>query len=112
MMVQDGIIRMRWRDDPTTPKLMIPGAIYKVTVKIWTTCYVFNPGHRVRLDISSSNYPRFSVNPNNGLLINQSGPEVIAQNTIYVGKEYPSKLTLQTPKNQTVFDAMKLKPWK
>jgi len=102
MLVQDGIIRMRWRDGPTTPKLMTPGSVYEVIVDIWSVCYVFNPGHKIRLDISSSNAPRFSVNPNNGLLIDQNGPNVVAQNSIYVGFGFPSRLNLPLAINQTL----------
>ena len=50
---------------------MTPGNVYEVKINMWSTCYFFNKGHKIRIDISSSNYPRFSANPNNGLLLNQ-----------------------------------------
>ena len=71
MLVQDGIIRMRWRESNITPVLMTPDTIYEVTIDLWSICYVYNVGHKIRLDISSSNAPRFSINPNNGLPLNQ-----------------------------------------
>jgi putative CocE/NonD family hydrolase len=83
-LIQDSIIRMRWRESSTVIRfveknsvflrasLMTPGTVYEVTIDLWSTCYYFNQGHRIRIDISSSNSPRFSANPNNGLLLNQS----------------------------------------
>jgi putative CocE/NonD family hydrolase len=102
MLVQDGIIRMRWRDSLVTPTLMQNDTVYEVTIDLWSICYVFSFGHRMRLDISSSNFPRFSVNPNNGLMINETGPSFIAENTIYYGSEYPSRLIVTKPYDQTV----------
>jgi uncharacterized protein len=62
----DGILRMRYRDSLETPKLMTPGEVYKVTVDAGVTSNVFLAGHRIRLEISSSNFPRFDRNPNTG----------------------------------------------
>ena len=73
---------------------MNPGTIYEVTIDMWSTCYAFNKGHRIRVDISSSNYPRFSANPNNGLLLNQNGPLIYAGNTVYFDKQHQSRITL------------------
>jgi len=69
---------------------MVPGNVYEVHITLMTTAYTFNQFHRVRLAISSSNYPRFAANPNNGLPINQQGPNVIAENTVYLSSSYPS----------------------
>src|SRR6185312_5312442 len=62
----DGILRMRYRDSLESPKLMTPGEVYKVTIDAGVTSNVFLPGHRIRLEISSSNFPRFDRNPNTG----------------------------------------------
>jgi uncharacterized protein len=62
----DGILRMRYRDSLETPKLMTPGEVYKVTVDAGVTSNVFLAGHRIRVEISSSNFPRFDRNPNTG----------------------------------------------
>lgn len=94
MLLQDGIIRMRWRNDNRVPNLMKPGQVYKVTVDIWSTSYIFNAGHRIRVDISSSNYPRFSANPNNGLPLARRGPLITALNTVYADRLRPSHLLL------------------
>lgn len=62
----DGILRMRYRDSLESPKLMTPGEDYRVTVDAGVTSNVFLVGHRIRLEISSSNFPRFDRNPNTG----------------------------------------------
>jgi putative CocE/NonD family hydrolase len=62
----DGILRMRYRDSLETPKLMTPGEVYKATVDAGVTSNVFLAGHRIRVEISSSNFPRFDRNPNTG----------------------------------------------
>jgi hypothetical protein len=62
----DGILRMRYRDSLENPKLMTPGEVYKVMVDAGVTSNVFLAGHRIRLEISSSNFPRFDRNPNTG----------------------------------------------
>jgi putative CocE/NonD family hydrolase len=97
-LIQDGIIRMRWRNryESDQPQLMTPGTVYNVEVSLWNTSYIFNPGHRLRVDISSSNQPRFSINPNNGepLSKNGTGPILVAQNTVYHSANYPSAIIL------------------
>ena len=66
MLIADGIIRARYRNSLSRPELMTPGTIYRLEIDLWATSIVFNTGHRIRLAISSSNYPRFDVNPNTG----------------------------------------------
>jgi len=94
MLVQDGILRMKWRDSEAQSKLMVPGLVYNVTVVVWSTSYIFNIGHSIRVDISSSNYPRFSANPNNGNFLSQDGPKLVAYNKVFHNKDYPSSLIL------------------
>jgi len=64
--LMDGILRMRYRDSLETPKLMTPGDVYKATIDAGVTSNVFLAGHRIRVEISSSNFPRFDRNPNTG----------------------------------------------
>jgi len=95
-LIQDNAFRMRWREG-TTPVSMNKQEIYKVEMNLWNTSYIVAPGHALRFAISSSNFPRFSVNPNNGLLLsdtNYPGANITATNTIYHSKQYPSKITL------------------
>jgi uncharacterized protein len=62
----DGIIRARVRESQSDPKLMVPGKVYEFRIDLWATANVFKAGHRMRLEISSSNFPRFDRNPNTG----------------------------------------------
>jgi putative CocE/NonD family hydrolase len=62
----DGIIRARVRESQSEPKLMVAGKVYEFKIDLWATANVFKAGHRVRLEISSSNFPRFDRNPNTG----------------------------------------------
>lgn len=65
----DGILRMRYRDSLEMPKLMTPGADYRIVIDAGVTSNVFLTGHRIRVEISSSNFPRFDRNPNTGGLV-------------------------------------------
>ena len=62
----DGILRLRYRDSLENPKLLTPGEVYRVTIDAGVTSNVFRAGHRIRLEVSSSNFPRFDRNPNTG----------------------------------------------
>jgi uncharacterized protein len=62
----DGILRVRYRESLDAPKLMTPGEVYRLTIDAGVTSNVFLAGHRIRLEISSSNFPRFDRNPNTG----------------------------------------------
>ena len=92
--VGDSIIRMRFRESWTDPAPIVPGEVYEVTFSLYPTSNVFARGHRIRLDISSSNFPRFDVNPNTGGALGEPGPMVVADNTVYHAKERPSHIVL------------------
>ena len=101
MLIADGIVRMRWRDnwidrvrttEPSAP--LEPGRVYEVHVSAWNTSYVFNRGHQIRVAVSSSNAPRFSANPNNGLSLIEAGAPVLARNTVHFSRRYPSRFVL------------------
>ncbi len=62
----DGIIRARVRESQSEPKLINPGKVYEFTLDMWSTSNLFKAGHRIRLEVSSSNFPRFDRNPNTG----------------------------------------------
>ena len=64
--VAQGIIRARYRDSWEEPSLLAPGKVYKYTIDLWSTGNCFLKGHRVRVDVSSSNFPQFDRNPNTG----------------------------------------------
>ena len=92
--IGDGIVRARFRDSLKTEKLMVPGTIYPFTIKLYPTSSVFKKGHRIRVDISSSNFPRFDVNPNTGEPLNNHRRVEIATNTIFHDREHPSQIVL------------------
>lgn len=83
MNITDGIIRARFRKSPERQELMKPGEICEVTIEPYGTANVFKKGHRIRIDISSSNFPRFDFNPNTGEPIGRSRRMITADNTIY-----------------------------
>lgn len=62
-LLNDNVLRMRWRNGWLNKTLMVPGKIYKIEIPVWSTCYVLNKGHALRIAISSSNYPRFEYFP-------------------------------------------------
>ena len=94
MNLEDGIIRARFRNSLEHAQLMKPGTVYRFTIHLYPTSNVFKKGHRIRVDISSSNFPRFDVNPNTGEPLNTNRRMVIATNTIYHDREHPSAIIL------------------
>jgi putative CocE/NonD family hydrolase len=73
---------------------MEPGQIYPFTIRLYPTSNVFKKGHRIRVDISSSNFPRFDVNPNTGEPLNNHRGILSAVNTIYHDRAHPSHIVL------------------
>jgi len=94
MNLTDGIIRLRYADDPARPRLRRAGEVTRVTVTLFPTANLFQLGHRIRLDISSSNFPKFDVNPNTGEPEGKARRKRIARNTVYVDAGRPSSVRL------------------
>jgi hypothetical protein len=94
MNLEDGILRARFRNSLEHAELMQPGRVYALTVHLYPTSNRFAKGHRIRLDISSSNFPRFDVNPNTGEALNSSRRLAIATNTIHHDHDHPSQVIL------------------
>ncbi len=90
----EGILRMRYRDSQEHQNLMNPGQIYEITVDLWATSNVFLRGHSLRLEISSSNFPRFDRNLNTGEEIKFARHHVSATNTVLHDAQHPSALVL------------------
>jgi len=88
----EGIIRARYRNSQEKPELMNPGEIYKFSIDLWSTSNVFRKGHKLRLEVSSSNFPRFDRNPNTGENGEHASRSVAATNTIYHDAQHPSVL--------------------
>jgi putative CocE/NonD family hydrolase len=90
----DGILRMRYRGSLEKAELARPGEVYKLTIDAGVTSNVFLKGHRVRLEISSSNFPRFDRNPNTGRSVADETVLHKASQTIYHDREHPSHIVL------------------
>lgn len=95
-LIEDGIIRAKYRDGQSQVKLLNPGQIYKFNVDLIAASHMFPKGDRVRVDIASSNYPRFDRNTNTGDSEGVDGPSqyVVATNTIYHDALHPSAILL------------------
>lgn len=95
MTLTDGVTRLRYREGVATPAgLVEPGRIYEITIDLWATAVTFLPGHRVRLDVTSSNFPRWERNPNTGEDAAQATAWRPARQTILHDAEHPSRVTL------------------
>jgi putative CocE/NonD family hydrolase len=92
--IADSIVRARYRGGPGKAELMKPGEAYEFTIEMYPTSLLFQKGHRIRLDISSSNFPRFDVNPNTGEALNDNRRTQVARDTIYLDAKHPSQIIL------------------
>lgn len=92
----DGVIRARYRESFETAKLLEPGKVYEYKIDLWATSNLFRKGHRIRVDISSSNFPRFDRNPNTGheFGVDSEGDLRMANQTIHHTAAFPSRITL------------------
>jgi hypothetical protein len=87
-------LRARFRNSLEKAELMKPGEVYEITIQLYPTSNLFQTGHRIRVDISSSNFPRFDVNPNTGEPLNAHRRMVVATNTIHHDSTRPSHIIL------------------
>ena len=90
----DSILRLRYRNGPEQADFLPPGEIAQITITLYPTSNLFVAGHRIRLDISSSNFPRFDVNPNTGDPLGTERRRVGADNTVFHAAGHPSRLVL------------------
>ena len=90
----DSILRARYRNSWEKPELLEPGKIYALTFELYPTSNIFKAGHRIRIDISSSNFPRFDVNPNTGGALGMERRFELAHQAIYHTPDYPSQVIL------------------
>ncbi len=90
----DGILRARYRNSMTESELLTPGEVVAYEIDLWATSNTFLAGHRIRLEVSSSNFPRFDRNPNTGEQPGRSTEMTSALQTIFHSSEHPSRLTL------------------
>jgi putative CocE/NonD family hydrolase len=94
MNLSDGILRCRYRNSWEQAQWMTPGAVYEIEIEPYATSNIFKSGHRIRLDISSSNFPRYDVNTNTGEPEGRARRKQIAVNTVYVDRERASHVVL------------------
>lgn len=92
--IGDSILRTRYRESLDQPQLMVPGEIYPLTITLYPTSNVFKKGHRLRIDLSSSNFPRFDVNPNTGDPLGIGQRIAKADNTVHHDAQHPSQVVL------------------
>ena len=90
----DGIIRARYRESTSAPTLLEPGRAYRYTIDLWATSNVFKSGHQIRVEVSSSNFPRFDRNTNTGNVIAADAHFKPALQTILHDSDHPSHITL------------------
>jgi len=90
----DGIVRASCRDSNSEPSLIQPGKVYRYEIDLWVTSNAFLPGHKIRVEISSSNFPRFDRNLNTGEPFGTGTGFIRATQTIYHDKERPSHILL------------------
>src|SRR5581483_7891975 len=94
VLIAEGVRGARYRESLEHPSLIEPGRVYPYTISLWETSNVFKAGHRIRLEISSSNFPRFARNQNTGEAFGTSSRIVTAQQSIFHSRQYPSRLVL------------------
>ncbi len=94
MNVAQGILRARFRDSWEHPSLLEPGRIYRYQIDCWSSSNCFLAGHRIRVEISSSNFPQFDRNPNTGHAFGMDAELRTATQTIYHDAAHPSHIVL------------------
>ena len=93
--VSEGIIRARYRNSNEAPSWITPGAVHDYVVDLGYTASVFQKGHRIRLEVSSSNFPHFDRNPNTATVFGEGGEVKRASQQIWHDQDHPSQLVLQ-----------------
>jgi uncharacterized protein len=94
MNLTEGLLRVRYRDSWERPTWLAPGAVYAITIDLFPIGNLFTPGHCLRLDISSSNFPHFDVNSNSGEPEGSMDHPRIAENRIFLDSQRPSHIML------------------
>ena len=92
--LQDGIVRARYRTSAAEPSLIEPGRVYEFEIDLWAVSHLVKSGDRLRVEISSSNFPRFDRNPNTGAPIGKDSRLETARQTVYHSSDYPSHIVL------------------
>ncbi len=96
----DGVVRARYREGMEKEVPMVPGKVYKMEVDMWNTSQVFLPGHRIRVEVASSAFPKYSRNQNVWEKLGKTSNMKIANQTVYHSREYPSGVVLPIIRRQ------------
>jgi uncharacterized protein len=94
MNLTDGILRCRYRESFEHPKPMVPGEVCEIRIECFATANLFKAGHRIRVDISSSNFPKYDVNPNTGESPAEARSRRVALNSLHLSRAHPSRIRL------------------
>ena len=94
LRLTDSIKRLRFRRGAQREELVRPGQVVEVPIELYPTSNVFAKGHRIGIELSSSNYPRFDVNPNTGEPIGRHTHTVVARNSVWHDAAHPSRVDL------------------
>jgi putative CocE/NonD family hydrolase len=94
MNLVDSIMRCRYRESWERATMMTPGQVYEIEIKLPPISNLFAAGHRVRLDVSSSNFPRFDLNPNTGEPMGRHTHIVVAHNGVHLDAAHPSRIVV------------------
>jgi putative CocE/NonD family hydrolase len=92
--LNNGIQRASFRESSSHPTPIVPGQVYRYEIQVWPTSNLFKTGHRVRLEIASSDYPQFDPNPNTGGSLAHGTATIVATQTILHDADHPSTLIL------------------
>jgi len=90
----EGVIRGRYAKTFKEQNLLTPGQIYEFYVDLWSVSNLFQKGHKIRIEISSSNFPKYDANPNTGGKFGEETETLIATQKIYHDKDHPSHVLL------------------
>ena len=90
----EGVLRARYRNSFSKPQLLTPGQTEKYLIDLWSTSNLFRRGHRIRIEISSSNFPKYDRNPNTGHAIGEDAELKVARQTVYHDAGHPSHIVL------------------
>ena len=94
LSVCDGILRARYRDSLSHTELMKPEQVYRFEVELWATAQVFAAGHRLRVEVTSSDFPRYDRNLNTGGAFGRESHGHVANNTLFHDRMRPSHILL------------------
>jgi len=93
-ILKDGVIRARYRNSFKKQELLEPNKVYEYTIDLWSTSHVFQKGHRIQLEISSSNFPKYDRNPNTGHKFGEDAVMEKATQVIHHDNEFASHIIL------------------